>query len=192
MTAGAGAGDIYAGIGARATPGEVLERMEHIAARLARLGLTLRTGMSPGADQAFYRGALGAGGRVELYLPHPGFQSDARLPDEHGRVLASSSPTPAAFALAERAYTPAAGRPWSALVGCERALLARDAQQVLGEDLGSPAAFVVCWTPGGGRDGRDPRSGGTGQALRVASAHSLPVFNIANPADLEAMRRRVA
>ena len=192
MTAGARAGGVYAGIGAREAPGEVLARIEDIAARLAGRGWTLRTGMSPGADQAFYRGALTAGGGVELYLPCDDFQAGARLEDERGRVRSLARPTPAALELAPRFYAQLDGRPWDALDACERALLARDAHQVLGGDLASPAAFIVCWTPGGGRDGRDPRAGGTGQALRIAAAHALPVFNVANPTDLEAMRHRVA
>ena len=98
----------------------------------------------------------------------------------------SERPTSAAVALAERFYVAAAGEAWATLGDCARALLARDAHQVLGRDLDSPVRFVVCWTPAGDRDGRDPRSGGTGQALRIAAARSLPVFNIANPDDLEA------
>lgn len=192
MTTGAGAGDVYAGIGAREAPGEVLARIEEVAARVARLGLTLRTGMSPGADQAFYRGALEGGGRVELYLPREDFQAGARLEAERGRVRVLARPTPAALELAPRFYAQVDDPSWDALDACERVLLARDAHQVLGEDLASPAAFVVCWTACGSRDGRDPRARGTGQAMRIAAAHSLPVYNIANPADLEAMQHRVA
>src|SRR5205085_2357215 len=101
-------GAVYAGIGARATPGPLLAQIEELGARLARLGWTLRTGMSPGADQAFYRGALGAGGDVELYLPCPDFQAQARLADERGRVRVSERPTRAAVALAARFYLAAA------------------------------------------------------------------------------------
>jgi len=183
----AATGVAYAGIGARQTPDPLLAQLEELGARLARLGWTLRTGMSPGADQAFYRGALGAGGDVELYLPCPDFQAQARLADERGRVRVSERPTRAAVALAARFYMAAAGEAWPTLGDCARALLARDVHQVLGRDLDSPVRFVVCWTPGGGRDGRDPRSGGTGQALRIAAARSLPVFNIANPEDVEAV-----
>jgi hypothetical protein len=182
----------YAGIGAREAPGEVLAQIEAIAAGLARLGWTLRTGMSPGADQGFYRGALAGRGPVELYLPCDDFQAGARLEAERGRVRVLTRPTADALELAPRFYVPFDGRPWDALDACEQALLARDAHQVLGEDLASPAAFVVCWTPGGGRDGRDRRARGTGQALRIACARSLPVFNVANPQDLEAVRQRVA
>jgi hypothetical protein len=170
----------------------VLAQLEEIAAHLARLAGVLRTGMSPGADQAFYRGALAGGGRVELYLPCPDFQAGARADEEHGRVRVVPQPTAAALALAPRFHARLDGRDWEELRACEQALLARDAHEVLGKDLDSPAAFVACWTPGGDRGGRDPRSRGTGQALRIAAARSLPVFNIANRDDLEAVRQRVA
>jgi len=186
------AGAPYAGIGAREAPQAVLEQLEEIAQGLARLGHVLRTGMSPGADQAFYRGALAGGGRVELYLPCPDFQAGARADEGQGRVRVVPQPTAGAVALARRFHARLDGRPWEELDACEQALLARDGHEVLGENLDSPVAFVVCWTPGGGREGRDPRSGGTGQALRIAAARSLPVFNIANRDDLEAVRHRVA
>lgn len=42
--------------------------------------------MSPGADRAFYWGARAVGGRMELYLPWPGFEADVWEGDEDGRV----------------------------------------------------------------------------------------------------------
>ena len=60
----------------------MLAEIESLSERLAQLGWVLRTGASPGADQAFYRGARRGGGHAELYLPWPGFErhswSDAR------------------------------------------------------------------------------------------------------------------
>jgi hypothetical protein len=35
--------------------------------------------------------------------------------------------------------------------------------------------FVVCWTPGG------LLKGGTAQAMRIAHAYGIPVFNLADP-----------
>jgi hypothetical protein len=62
--------------------------IELAASRLAAKGWTLRTDLSPGAEQAFYRGALAGRGDVELYLPGPAFQAHARLPAEGHKVLA--------------------------------------------------------------------------------------------------------
>lgn len=172
------AGHAYAGIGARDTPAGVLEAIEEIAARMARLGWALRTGMSPGADQAFFRGACAANGRAELYLPWPGFEEDARYAVSGVRVL--GRPAPAAYELASR-YHPA----WRALDSDERDLRARDVHQVLGEHLAEPAEVVICWTADGSLDGSTARAGGTGQALRVAHDHGIPVLNLAHAEHLE-------
>ena len=48
----------------------------------------------------------------------------------------------------------------------------RNVAQVLGDDCSSPADAVICWTP----DGSD--SGGTGQAIRIAWAYNIRVFNL--------------
>ena len=150
----------YAGIGSRQTPADVLELMDSIAAMLARRGWLLRTGGSPGADQSFYRGAVAAHGRVELYLPWPGFEAAARRVDDT-EVRLFPAPSNDAYALAA-GFHPG----WHDLAPAARHLLARDGHQVLGGDLATPVQFVVCWTADGSLDGSSPRSGGTGQALR--------------------------
>jgi hypothetical protein len=148
--------------------------MEALAARLARAGLTLRTGASPGADQAFARGAARAGGAVELYLPWPSFES-AFLARAQGRArIALGAPEPAARALAERLHAR-----WNELDDAERDLRARDVHQVLGTVLDSPVEFVLAWTPDGSLDGAAESAGGTGQALRAAAARGIPVVNLA-------------
>lgn len=165
----------YAGIGSRATPSDVLELIESIAATLAREGWVLRTGGSPGADQAFYRGARAAHGQVELYLPWPSFEADARA-DEDSEVRVFPTPSDDAYDLAAR-FHPA----WAGLPSTARHLLARDGHQVLGTDLATPVPFVVCWTADGSLDGSSLRSGGTGQALRIAHHHGVRVLNLARP-----------
>lgn len=152
--------------------------MEEIGARMARLGWILRTGMSPGADQAFLRGACAAAGRAELYLPWPGFEEDARCGASGVHVL--GRPTTAAYELASH-YHPA----WHALDSEERDLRARDVHQVLGERLAEPAEVVICWTVDGSLDGSGTRTGGSGQALRVAHDHGIPVLNLARPGHLK-------
>jgi hypothetical protein len=57
-----------------------------------------------------------------------------------------------------------------------RRLHARNAQIVLGANLDDPVAFVLCWTPGGSG------SGGTGQAIRIARAYGIPVYDLGSPA----------
>lgn len=178
----------YAGIGSRRTPATTLQLIEALAGSVAAQGWTVRTGLSPGADQAFYRGALSRAGSVELYLPWPGFEAHARMSGEGSRVRALERPSQAAYELAARFYRAWERPPWSELDAGAKALLARDCHQVLGAQLDSPAACVVCWTTDGGLDGDDPRAGGTGQALRVASHHGIPVFNLARPEHAQRVR----
>jgi hypothetical protein len=168
------AGHAYAGIGSRETPSGVLELMRALAARLARAGWTLRSGASPGADQAFYRGARGEGGKVELYLPWPGFQEASWQGEGSAEVRVCERPSAHAY---ELAATLAPG--WERLGEHARLLLARDSHQVLGADLATPARFVVCWTADGSLDGRGADGDGTHQALRIAHREGVPVFNLA-------------
>lgn len=163
----------YAGIGSRATPPAVRELMTHAASWLSSQGWVLRTGMATGADQAFYRGAL-THGPLELYLPWPSFEANARPASSGAEQLVLDRPAAAAYELAA-SFHPA----WSRLTRAVRALHARNCHQVLGADLHSPARFVLCWTPDGSLDGRGRRVGGTGQALRIAHHHRVPVFNLA-------------
>ncbi|HEX5308943.1 MAG TPA: hypothetical protein VFW38_07675 [Solirubrobacteraceae bacterium] len=169
----------YAGIGSRATPPAVLDLMVRAASWLSAQGWVLRTGMATGADQAFYRGAH-THGTLELYLPWPTFESAARTLRCGSEQFVLGKPTPAAYELAAR-FHPA----WSRLTRAVRALHARNAHQVLGADLASPARFVLCWTPDGSLDGRGQRVGGTGQALRIAHHHGIAIFNLARPEHLQ-------
>jgi hypothetical protein len=181
----------YAGIGSRAIPEEALRLIASIAKRLAQEEAILRTGLSPGADQAFYRGALAGDGEVELYLPWPGFQARALSAREHERVRVLSRPTPAAYALAARFHPADDGRPFAALTDQAQARLARDSHEVLGADLHSPVACVICWTPDGNVDGRTGAADGTSQALRIAAERAVPVFNLARAehvAEVQALR----
>lgn len=175
----------YAGIGARETPEQILELMRATGAALAAGGWTLRSGMSPGADRAFYDGALRAGGEIELYLPHEGFGAGARREHEQRRARVSELPAPSrrAYRLAAR-FCP----DWPRQPPRARALLARDAHQVLGASLREPARLVICWTPAGDLDGRGAGSGGTGQALRIAHALGIEVLNLRREAHAERLR----
>lgn len=125
----------YAGIGARATPSDVLALMTRIAYRLEREGYVLRSGGADGADSAFERGVQSPD-NAEIYLPKPRFNGNA-------------SPLHSFDAETERAAMAIAAA--------------------------HHPKFVVCWTA----DGK--ASGGTGQALRVASAYDVPIFNLFDP-----------
>lgn len=62
---------------------------------------------------------------------------------------------------------------WDRCSDIAKALHARNSLVMLGDWLDKPVSFVVCWTPDGAV------TGGTGQALRIATAYGIPVFNLA-------------
>jgi hypothetical protein len=66
---------------------------------------------------------------------------------------------------------------WGRLTQGGQKLMARNAYQVLGYTLDVPADFIVCWTVKG------LKTGGTGQALRMADDYGIPVFNLFHGTD---------
>lgn len=157
---------IYTGIGSRQTPPDVLAQMQLIGEDLAKYGWILRSGHAHGADQAFEYGAFRSRGEREIYLPWEGFNG--------GTTYISSYiiPDPDTWKIAEQLaaeYHPN----WPACNFYARKLHTRNVFQVLGKDLQTPSDFVVCWTKGG------QRKGGTGQALRIAEAQGIPIFDLA-------------
>ena len=166
---------IYAGIGARATPGAVLADMMEMAAWLSRTGWHLASGGADGADSAFAGGA--PADRRTLYLPWPGYNGH-KGPD--CRVL-----TPAELS----ACMDIAARLHPALHRCSpavRKLHARNAAVVLSANLDRPVDAVIAWTPDGAV------IGGTGMALRMAAERRIPVMNLAAMTPRAACERLLA
>ena len=153
---------VYAGIGARRTPPEILSVMTRLAQWLHRTGWHLNSGGADGADRAFAGGAP-AGSRT-LVLPWPGYNDHAG-PD--CRTLSAGERQPARDLAA--LLHPA----WQKCSRGVRALHARNVGIVLGPGLNRPADALICWTPGG------EVVGGTGMALRIADRAGIPVVNLA-------------
>lgn len=152
----------YAGIGSRKTPADICSLMSRLATALEKEGYTLRSGHADGADKAFESGVVSL---KEIYLPWKGFNGSKSL---------LGKATEEAFEIAAKFHPN-----WTACSRAARALHARNCHQLLGLDLHSPVEFVVCWT----KDGE--ASGGTGQALRIADAYGIPVFNMHNPENVK-------
>lgn len=147
----------YAGIGSRETPNEILIIFEIIGKYLANKSYILRSGHASGADQAFECGCDAVEGKKEIYLPWKGFEgSDSKLIVENVE----------AFKIVQK-YHPY----WHNLSQGARKLQARNSHQVLGLDLQTPSDFVICWTKNG------KGQGGTGQAIRIAKAYDIPIFD---------------
>jgi hypothetical protein len=152
---------IYAGIGSRNTPPEVLQLMTRLARRLYQLGYTLRSGRAKGADMAFETGTLGGFvHKRELFVAE-----DARGDARAIGLVHELHPNP------------------GALSQYAELLMARNTYQIFGRNLDVPVDFVLCWTPDGceHHQERSSRSGGTGQAISLASLKGIPVINLGRP-----------
>lgn len=150
--------DAYAGIGSRTTPQNILDQMTELATHFQCCGLTLRSGGAKGADSAF---ESGAGDKKTI------FTANSNIPDEAFEIASQHHPA------------------WGGLGPYVKRLHARNVMQILGENLDCKVLFVVCWTPDGAETETSVKTGGTGQAIRVANAYNIPVFNLANEGRLE-------
>jgi len=157
----------YAGIGSRETPSDILSLMTKIATKLQKDGFTLRSGGAFGADTAFSRGC----NIKQIFIPWGDYNNHPmsfQIPYE-------------AFSIA-KIFHPG----WDRLSDGAKKLMARNVMQVLGPDLNTPSNFVICWTKDGciNEDERSNKTGGTGQAIAIASRYGIPVFNLARPEHL--------
>lgn len=167
---------IYAGIGSRQTPPDVLNVMTQLASKLEQNDWMLRSGGAPGADSAFEAGVQNPGNR-SIYLPKPGFQQ--KYPRKgSGYFDARTLPGWEQALQTVDIYHPAPDR----LSDYARVLMARNAMQVLGPNLDSPADMIVAWTPGG------ELKGGTAQALRMAMDNNIKIRNLGNPKVLRSVK----
>lgn len=154
----------YAGVGSRAAKDdpEAMALMSAISTKLESLGWHLNTGDASGADAAFTRG-----------VKNPSNVTAFTAGDATG--------DPKAMAMFEK-YHPNPNAPCFQS-SRSRELMARNSYQILGRELDSPVKFLICWAPNSKTDAdgtiMDVR-GGTGQAVRIAYAHQIPVFNIHN------------
>lgn len=148
---------LYAGIGSRETPDDILEEMKLIASKLANLDYTLRSGGALGADSAFELGCDYIFGSKEIYY--------------------SKHATPKAIELALKFHPnpEALKRKGDYVLG----LMGRNMQIISGLNLDKNVDFVVCWT----KDGK--ASGGTGQAIRYVESLNIPIYNLFNQKDCD-------
>lgn len=151
-------GKYFAGIGSRETPPTLRNKIENICQDLISKQYTLRSGGADGADNFFEEAYIKYNGEMEIYLPWKNF-NDNKSP------LYNISPE--AFEIAKEFHPK-----WNALSQGARKLHARNVYQVLGLDLKTPVEFVLYWTKGG------KASGGTGQAMRIAKAYNINMYNV--------------
>ncbi len=143
----------YTGIGSRETPPALKPMFEYIARFLIEEGYTLRSGGAEGADTFFE--SVVPKDKKEIYLPWYLFNHNLS-------PLCLVSEEAIRFSLE---YHPA---PERLGVGAQK-MMGRNAYQVLGLDLKTKSDFVVCWRE---------KPSGTDQAIRIAQAHGIKVFNL--------------
>ena len=153
----------YAGLGSRQTPEDVLKIMEQLGQIFAKKNFILRSGAAEGADSAFEKGCDKANGQKEIYLPWKGFN------DSKSDLFYENLPRNAeeiAFQYHPNLY--------KCTFGVIK-MMTRNTCQVLGKDCKTKSNFVVCYCP---VDSNGNETGGTSQALRIAKAKKIPIFNL--------------
>ena len=163
----------YAGIGHRDLGGfrepntnEPVENvMAWIAGVLEKLGYTLNSGGAKGADAAF-----------EYGVKQPA----------HKNIFHPEDATETTRAIAQERH-PAHER----LHGHALDLYARNTNQVFGRNLDNTIDFVVCYTKDGceSHETRSRDSGGTGQAIEMATRKGARAFNVKNPYWFERLKK---
>lgn len=157
----------YAGVGARKTPKDILELMTGFAIELAKRGFLLRSGNCDGADAAFAEGANSINPKlVELHLPWKKYHNE--------RIIDGNTIKVTGFKEEIREFSSQHHPNWEGCNKLVRALHARNATIILGEKLDDPVDFCICWTPD------SSTFGGTGQAIRICDAFSIPIINLSS------------
>lgn len=159
----------YTGIGSRKTPSEIQTLMSNVARELSHLRYTLRSGGAAGADSAFESTAK----YKRIYLPWNNF--NGKVADGKDYIVPKYEPE-WVWDYHKNPYR---------LSQAGLKLMSRNTYQVLGDDLENPLLpdFVLCYT----EDGKF--SGGTGQALRIASDYKVPIYNFFHSKDIEAFKK---
>jgi hypothetical protein len=154
---------IYAGIGSRETPKDVLDLMIRMGHGFGQHSWLLRSGGADGADSAFEQGCDKANGPKEIYIPWTGYnKNQSQL----------TKPTQAALEIAERFH-----EGWRMCRSPVRLLFGRNCHIILGQELNNPVSCIICYTPKG-RGIKPTSKGGTSHSIRVGLHYNIPIFDI--------------
>lgn len=150
----------YTGIGSRETPQEVEPIIEEICIFMDKLGFILRSGGAPGADSMFEKYT----NKKDIYLPWKGFNNNT---SELYLDNISEYEVHKSLEISCK-YHPN----WRALSNAGKKLMTRNVFQIYGREGEGISKLVICWTKGG------TINSGTGQAMRIAKALDIPIFNL--------------
>lgn len=170
----------YAGIGSRRTPANICELMQQLGQKLALKGMILRSGAAEGADKAFENGCDRVCGKAQIFLAKSWYSFGAKFAN-HNYCYSDELWEKAAQITAQHHSSYLYLKPYT------KRLHTRNCFQVLGWNLQEPAEFVLCWTADGARTAAETSkdTGGTGQAIRIASNYGIRVYNFAVKEDLD-------
>lgn len=179
----------YAGIGSRKVNRQRSKLHVEIGFCMALAGYRDNSGAADSSDTNFEFGAKAAYNFVadhlgipmderdpsmviQIFLPWPGFNGRG---NEKGYV---SKELPEAELLTAKYH-----HNWANLSDGAKKMMSRNAMQILGIDLAKKTKFVICETPDGAYTSEmtTSKTGGTGQAIRIAGDYNVQVFNLKNP-----------
>ena len=158
----------YAVTGNRDMPEHLIAKMVELVKKLEGLGYTLRTGGLEGVEEAVENAAT-IETKKEVILPFRDFnQKKSKFTYVSDRAHAVA-----------KMFFPS----YDTIKKGAQLFLAKNARLVMGNNMTSPALFLLCWTEDGVEAARDRtmRTGFTGHPIAIASTIGIPVFNLGNP-----------
>lgn len=197
-------GEHYAGIGSRRILPVHFRLLTRISIFMAWRGRIFNSGGACGSDEAFQLGIELLCNEIKKYKPDfndidaKNYFQNIYVPWSGFRNLTLSVPgvilPPTDKNLVNQSLDITKDtHPNKNLSGPALNMMARNNFQALGDDLNSPVKCIICFTPDGAgslienspeskieRSNITFKTGGTGQALRVANKYNIPIHNIGN------------
>ncbi|MFW6243324.1 MAG: hypothetical protein ACOC2W_04115 [bacterium] len=162
----------YTGIGSRKVPYNIMNIMTIIATKLSERDYILRSGGANGSDNAFEKEVIN--NNKDIYLPSSYFNGRKSNMINYYDVTQFNNYN-IAYDIALKNHPN-----FNVLSPFVKKLMTRNTYQILGKDLETLSDFVICWTPDGCSHHNERRlsTGGTGQAISIASKHNIQIFNL--------------
>lgn len=181
-------------VGSRAVTGGLSYELIKLSVVLALSGYRQLSGAANGTDTSSEFGAKlaydlltkklnlthkGYSEVMKIFLPWNGF-SGRFISEKDGYIGENKQLNQFAMQIAQNHY-----EAWDYSSDSVKSLMTRNVHQVLNDDLSSYVKFVIAYTSDGVKDGSltTTKTGGTGQAIRIAKTYGIPVFNLGNIED---------
>ena len=155
----------YAATGNKDMPESFKPMIQRIGRNLQEAGLILRTGGMEGLEDVIEKSAT----KLEVHLPFKDFD---------GKQSKFTYTSDFVKGIAKMFHTS-----FDTLKPVVQTFLAKNVRLVLGKDGKSPALFLVVWTEDGAETTAEKtfKTGNSGNAIEIANAIKIPVFNLARP-----------